>query len=381
VDAGTGIITTVAGNGARGFSGDGGPATSASLSSVFDVVVDASGNLFISDNRRVRFVDGATGIISTYAGGSNTFCLPTSSCGDGGPATGARIAPVGIALDSAGNLYIVDNFSPRLRRVDATPPHIITTVAGTGLDIFSGDGGLATLANLIVPLGVGVDNAGNIFVSDQGSNRVRRIDAATKIITTVAGGGSVGDGRRANTVILDGSISIAVDTSGKLFIASLFDSFVWTVDARTRKIATMAGNGVSCDVFTLGFSFCGLNGGLAASAGLNSPSAIATDNFGNLYILNLSGIVLRVDAVTGTITVVAGGGFPVSGNGDGGPALDARVQEAQALAVDTNGNIYIGEQFTGRVRRVDAVTHIITLSLALEPSDSAATVDPQPVHS
>jgi sugar lactone lactonase YvrE len=218
VDASTGIITTVAGNGIPGYSGDGGPATSASLSGPSGVVVDATGNLLIADssNYRIRRVDASTGIITTVAGnGIRGFS------GDGGPATSASLSPIGVAVDATGNLFIADTGNHRIRRVDESTG-IITTVAGNGIRGFSGDGGPATSASLNYPTGVAVDGSGNLFIADAANNRIRWVDASTGIITTVAGNGMPdysGDGGPATSASLNGPSGVVVDAAGNLFIA------------------------------------------------------------------------------------------------------------------------------------------------------------------
>ena len=179
----TGIITTVAGNGSAGYSGDGGPATSAQLDGPEGVAVDGSGNLYIADtcNNRIRKVS-ATGIITTVAGNGSA-----GYSGDGGPATSAQLSlPAGVAVDGSGNLYIADSGNNRIRKVSATG--IITTVAGNGSPGYSGDGGPATSAQLNQPAGVAVDASGNLYIADSSNNRIRKV-SATGIITTVAGNG------------------------------------------------------------------------------------------------------------------------------------------------------------------------------------------------
>ena len=188
VDASTGTITTVAGTGEHGCSGDGGPATEAMLASPIAVTASADGDLYIADHRnsRIRKVDAATGIITTVAGtGEQDFS------GDGGPAKRAAISlPRDVALDSDGSLYIADGANNRIRRV--APDGTISTVAGTGRADFSGDGGPASKANLSMPYSIALDRDGNLYVVDTGNYRVRKIDASTRIITTVAGNGSYG---------------------------------------------------------------------------------------------------------------------------------------------------------------------------------------------
>ena len=182
VDANTGRIATVAGSGRTGFSGDGGPATEAAFEVPFDVAVDRRGNLFIADtgNHRIRRVDAGTGLISTYAGdGKGRFG------GDGGPAAKASLYdPFSVALDRSGNLYIADRGNHRIRRVGARN-RVITTVAGNGQRGLSGDGGPARRASLADPFDVAVDRRGNLYIADTGNKRVRRVNARNKRIETV----------------------------------------------------------------------------------------------------------------------------------------------------------------------------------------------------
>jgi sugar lactone lactonase YvrE len=234
VDGATGVITTVAGTGPTGseagsFSGDGGPAVNANLRFPSSVAVDASGNLYIADggNHRIRRVDSVTGIITTAAG-SGSFGFS----GDGGPATDAQLAPSDIAVDASGNLFIADANNNRIRRVDGATG-VITTVAGTGTAGHSGDGGPATSASLFSPRGVAVDAAGNLFFA-VASNRIRRVDAATGIITTVAGSGASGfsgDGGPAISASLFGPAGVAVDAAGNLFIADFRNNRIRRVEA------------------------------------------------------------------------------------------------------------------------------------------------------
>ena len=188
VDVSTGIITTVAGNGEHGYSGDGGPATKAMLASPIAVTVSDTSDLYIADHRnsRIRKVDASTGIITTVAGtGEQGFH------GDGGPATQAAIAlPRDVALDADGSLYVADGGNNRIRKVD--PDGTIMTIAGTGRAEFSGDGGPAHKASLSMPYSIALDRDGNLYVVDTGNYRIRRIDAFTGIITTLAGNGSYG---------------------------------------------------------------------------------------------------------------------------------------------------------------------------------------------
>src|SRR5439155_1364158 len=187
----------VAGNGINSFAGDGGAATSASLSHPNGVALDAGGNLYIADlgNERIRKVAAATGIITTVAG-NGVFGF----AGDGGAATNASLSvPAGVALDAGGNLYIANYSTHRIRKVVASTA-LIRSVAGNGINSFAGDGGAATSASVYVPTGVALDASGNLYIADYGNQRIRKVDAATGIITTVAGNGSsafAGDGGAA----------------------------------------------------------------------------------------------------------------------------------------------------------------------------------------
>src|SRR5438309_1824206 len=269
-----GQVDVYAGSGsASGFSGDGGLATSALTCPQGGLTIDNAGNLFFGDcTGRIRRIDGVTHLITTVAGNANF-----GFSGDGGPATAAQMnAPLGMAVDSVGDLFIADNGNFRTRRVDATT-QLITTVAGNGTYSFSGDGGPATSAQFSAA-GVVVDSAGNLFVSDIDNCRIRRVDATTQVINTIAGdgqcrSGGVGDGGPARAAALYYPVGLALDKAGNLFIGVL-DDRVRRVDAATQTITTVAGNG------TEGFSG---DGGPATSAQL-SVLDIAIDNAENLFI-------------------------------------------------------------------------------------------------
>lgn len=357
VDATTGAVTTVAGNGMNGYSGDGGPATSAEIENGTYIAVDGAGDILIADAGRIRRIDAATQVITTIAG-NGTF----SFGGDGYPATSAELFnPYDVALDGSGNLYIADEQNRRIRRVDAGT-HIITTVAGNcTMCLDSGDGGPATSAG-IAPLGIAVDNAGNIFLAEPGFQRVRRVDAATGIITTVAGdgyfdpnnpsrcrGGFGGDGGPATSAELNAPDAVAVDREGNLFIADTCNYRIRKVDAATQVITTIAGNGIN---------FYGGDGGPAASAVVSDAQGLSLDELGNLFIADTSNQrIRRIDAVTQVITTVAGNGTDAFA-GDGGPATSASLQFPISIAVDSAGNLFIPDG--QRIRRVDAATQIIT---------------------
>jgi trimeric autotransporter adhesin len=281
-----GTISTVAGTGSPGYSGDNGPATQALLSGPFDLAFDAAGNLYIvdADNDRVRKV-GAEGTITTVAGTGQ----PGLS-GDNGKATAAQLKlRVGVVVDGAGDLFIADLYNHRVRKV--TTDGIISTYAGTGpvdatshlgdlpqIGGFSGDNGPATDARLNGPCGLAVDALGNLFIADYGNHRVRKV-APDGIITTVAGTGTAGfsgDGGKATDARLSGPVELAVDSAGNLFVAEFSGNHrVRKVDAVTGIITTVAGNGK--------IKYAG-DGGLATDTGLRGPTGLAIDAMGNLLI-------------------------------------------------------------------------------------------------
>ncbi len=340
------MIATLAGDGAFNTL-DGIPAISAALFfggaiSANQLTFDPGGNLLIADpgSGRIRVVAADTGIINTVAGHSG----PMGALGDGGPATAAGLnTPNGVALDAAGNLYIGDSTNHRIRRVSAATG-IITTIAGTGTVGFSGDGGPATSAMLQVPAGIAVDAAGNVYFADSYNHRVRRIAAGTGIITTVAGNGVStygGDGGAAVAASLNYPVTIALDSSGNLYIADAVNNRIRRVSALNNIITTFAGNGTAAPTG---------DGGPATAASLNGPTGIAFDNAGNLLIADSGNHrVRRVAAATGTITTIAGTG--ANGfDGDGGLALDATFNWPSGIAVDAVGNIVVADAFTNRVR-------------------------------
>ena len=322
------VITTVAGTDAGGFSGDGGPATQAQLRLPAGMAVDAAGNLFIADaaNNAIRRVDTTQQRIATVVGtGIRGFS------GDGGPATEAQLAsPYGIAVDTAGNLYIADLDNNRLRRVDTQGR--ITTVVGP---IIQGQ--------LMRPGGVAVDGAKNLYISSSENHKVYRLDSQQRITTIMGTGadGFSGDGGPATQAQLKSPVGMAVDAAGNLYIADNADNRIRRVDTQGR-ITTIAGTGEE------GFSG---DGGPATVAKLSSPYGVAVDTSGNLYIADThNSRVRRVDTER-QITTIAGtdkAGF----SGDGGPATRAQLWYPECLTVDTAGNLYIGEEY--RVRRLVA---------------------------
>jgi serine protease len=342
-----GIINNFAGdpNGYGGYSGDGGPATSARLNEPVAVAVDPVGNVFIVDvrNNRVRKVD-AYGIITTVAG-NGTY----GNTGDGGPATAASMSPSDMAVDSNDNIYIVDDGNSQIRKVDANG--IITNFAGSPLGYYggkgnTGDGGPAVLAQLYAPQGVTVDRAGNVYIADTGNERIRKVDP-NGIITNFAGdpsgaAGSSGDGGPAGSATLDNPRGLSVDAEGEVFVAT--SSYPGYDNNRIRKvdmagtISTFAGD--SSGTF---FNYGG-NNGPADQALLFGPSATAVDGAGNVYIADDGRIreVLAGPAIisfaSATFAVGAAGSFTVAVTGIPAPILTE------------SGTLPAGATFSGAAR-------------------------------
>ena len=291
VASSTGIITTIAGSGTAGYSGDGGPATRAELSNPQGVAVHSAGDVFVADGSFViRRVDATSGVISTVAG--NGTAGTEESVGDGGPATSAQLLyDRGVAVDQGGDLFIAATV---VRRVDGSTG-IISTLVGTSSSAYGGDGGPATMARAGAVTGLAVDPLGDVYFSDDGSNTIREVHAATGTVTTIAG----------------------------------------------MAHAPLAYGG---------------DGGPATSAELFGPFGLALDTHNDLYIADLqNNRVRRVDLTTGIITTVAGDGS-AGGGGDGGPATSAELDEPSEVAVDASGNLYIYDSLDGRVREVNAAT-------------------------
>jgi sugar lactone lactonase YvrE len=484
IDLATGVVTTVAGTGERGFAGDGGPATQAQLAEPFRVLIDQNGDLVFTDraNQRVRKITRSTGMITTVAGDGSSGGDPTRSfaypaglaiaadgsvyvadgcfirrlipgsitmevvagvagCdysvfgnvhamtvdrsggllladsangrirrldlatktvttvvgefgptfgGDGGPANLAALnGPMNISRDLRGQMFIGDRYNSRLRRIDAASGIIKTlatgldplgtavaaagvlyatdgngnkvwaidvqtgaqrVVAGTGEPGFSGDGGQATLARLNYPYDVAVDAEGNLFISDHGNERVRRVDTKTGVITTVLGNGecgSNGDGGPAVNATVCRPMGLHFDRTGRFYVADSVSSRVRRIDTDGR-ISTVAGNGSS--------ESSG-DGGLASAATLNSPHSIVTDNSGNVFIMEADGHrVRRIDIATGLISTIAGTG--VRGfSGDGGLAIAATFDLILAAMRDPAGNLYLVDHHNNRVRVVHCATN------------------------
>jgi sugar lactone lactonase YvrE len=311
------VITTVAGNGINGYSGDGGYAPSAELNSPRGVAIDGNGNLFIADylNNCIRKVS-TNQIITTVAGNGTS-----GYTGDGGYATNAELqTPLDVAIDGGGNMFIAD-YNCNIRKVSRSGT--ITTIAGNGIQGYSGDGGAATNARIDIPFGIAVDVKGNLFIADYQNNRIREV-STNGIITTVAGNGAngySGDGGLATNAMLYYPKDVSVDPCGNLFIAD-------SGNGRIRKVDT---NGIITTIAT------------------NGTSGIAVDGNGNLFIVASSSILKM--STNGVITTIAGNG--INGyTGDGGYATNAEIKSPYGVAVDSIGSVFISGWQDHRIRKV-----------------------------
>ena len=344
-----GIVTTVAGGGT---GGDGAQGRNAQFSFIGQVTLDPVAHLaYIPEDARVRVMDVNSGIISTFAGNG-----ASGSNGDGGPAAKARLGRYtpSIALDAAGNFYIADPSEDRIRKV-AAGSGIISTVAGTGVAGSTGDGGPATAATLNFPTDIKLDSSGNIYIADSSNHRIRKIAMNTGIITTFVGapttnnaGGFSGDGGPAAQAQLHSPYGITFDKSGNLYIADTGNHRIRKVDA-AGVISTVVGS----DTPNNAGGFAGDNGP-ATKAQINKPESVCLDSSGNLFIAEVGGARIRRVAVNGTITTIAGTG-EAGFSGDGGPATLAQLNQPEGITVSATGLIYVGDSLNNRVRLLTPV--------------------------
>ncbi|MCE2717020.1 MAG: hypothetical protein LW696_07085 [Alphaproteobacteria bacterium] len=337
-----GAILTIAGNGATGYSGDGGAAISATMNLPQDVFVDGIGRIYVADlfgnNIRMFTLGGA---ISTIAGNGTA-----AYNGDGIPATAAQLRPFGIYVDNSQNVYVAEwTNTNRIRRFQVGGN--ISTIAGNGTTTYTGDGNPAGVALLNNPRGIFRDSAGNTYFADTSNNRIRRIDAMTGIITTIAGTGSAGysgDGGLATAAMINAPYGVCLDSSGSVvYVAESNGHRIRKININTGIITTIAGTG------TAGYSG---DGGSATSAMINTPYGIWPNSSGDIYFADLNNARIRkVDINTGIITTVAGTGT-VGYSGDGGPSASAKLNSPWGICIDNTGNIYIADTGNIRVRMI-----------------------------
>ncbi|MFF2908909.1 S-layer homology domain-containing protein [Paenibacillus sp. NPDC057934] len=350
-------ISSIAGRGTAGYSGDGEAATSAQLNDPRGMTVDSNGDVYIADrsNAVVRKVDKSTGYISTVAG---TGIIGYS--GDGGAATSAQLQePMGVAIDSSGDLYITDTGNHTIRKVEQSTG-IIRTVVGTGDVGYSGDGEAATLAQLNYPEKLAFDSNGNMYFADHYNQRIRKVDKLTGIISTVAGTGIAdysGDGEAATSAPLSFPSGVAFDSDDNLYIAENGSNTIRKVDKLTGIINTVAGTGGT------GFTE---DGQPAILTTMSNVTDVALDSSGNIYIADTTNHRTRkVDRLTGIMGTVAGTG-EAGYSGDGGAATSAQLFYPNGVAVDRNDNVYIADSSNNRIRKVglssDASLSNLTLS-------------------
>jgi trimeric autotransporter adhesin len=329
-------INAMAGTGTAGYTGNGAAAASAELNFPAGVALDASGNLYIADanNNVVRKVTTA-GTISTIAGNGTA-----GYTGNGGAATNAELnGPYGVVLDASGNLYIADTNNNVIRKV--TTAGTISTVAGTGSSGNTGNGGPATSAKLSGPAGIAVDASGNLYIADSGNNVVRKVTTAGTI-SLVAGTGTVGYsgiGSVATSVDLSWPVGVAVDASGNIYIADAESNVVLKVTP-TGTLTTVAGNG------NIGYTG---DGGPAVNAELNNPTGVAVDGAGNLYIADTLNNVVRTVTPGGIITTMAGTGTP-GYSGNGGPSTKAKLNSPLGIVASGSGTVYVADTSNNVIR-------------------------------
>ncbi len=367
-------ILTYAGTGDPRFQGDGGPANQAGMFQPTGVAVDAQGNVYISTDHRVRKVDGATGVITTVVGtGSNR------TGGDGGPASEATLAePKGLVLDGAGNLFIVENGAGRVRRVDGSTG-VITTFAGGGfgnpLEKTFGDGKQATEAFLKNPDDIAADSVGSLYIATD--NRIRKIEASTGIIDTVAGTGErglEGDGGPATSAGLAEPKGVAVDNQGNILIVDSENHRIRRVEAGTGIMTTLAGigkhyertsyayqglatiNSPEYDASRAAASGAGYagDGGPADQAMLQTPSAIGLDGAGNIFVADGGVRVRKVDAATGVITTVAAGETETTARTGKVQVLTISIGSIVSMAVSDQGDLFLVDFKKNLVHKIAA---------------------------
>jgi len=339
-------ITTVAGTGAETDNGRAGSATTVNLGQPFGVEIGPDEALYITEvaNHRVWRLDRSTGDLKVIAGSGRK-----GYSGDGGLATDADMnEPYEIRFDARGNLFVVEMRNHIVRRIDAQSGRI-TTVAGTGAEGFSGDGGPAAKAQLKVPHGIVLDGRGGLFIADIGNNRIRRVDLESGVIETFAGTGQSGvarDGAKADESPLPGPRALAA-RGDSLWVVLREGHSVWRIDLKTRLLRHIGGTGKA------GYSG---DGGPALEATFNGPKGLEVDGQGRLFIVDSENDCVRMlDTKTGRVETIAGRGKARRFSGDNGPAREAELSQPHGICLDRDGTVYIGDTLNHRVRRIQVV--------------------------
>lgn len=333
-------VVTIAGTGSGKYYGDGGPATEAGIGGPFGLVIGPDGALYVceTENHTVRRVDLKTGLISTVAGSGRK-----GYAGDGGPATKAWCnEPYEVRFDGDGNMYFVERLNHVVRRVDAKTG-IITTVAGTGKQGYSGDNGAATQAQLTQPHSIALDHQGNLYIADIGNHRVRVVDLESGIIRTLSGTGErkpTPDGAPLAGTPLNGPRALDFDGKSNLYLALREGNAVYRIDLESQTLHHLAGTGKS--------GYTG-DGGPARDALLSGPKGIALGPGGDIYLADTESHTIRVIRVkTGIIETVVGDGK--AGDGPSGAPRDCRMKRPHGVFVDGEGRVYIGDSSNNKVR-------------------------------
>lgn len=338
-------IFAFAGSGEPGYSGDNGPAVQARLRDPFDVAVDAAGNVFFSDtnNHCIRKVDAKTGVITTIAGtGKKGFS------GDGGPATQATMnEPYGVQVDTAGNVYFVDRLNACVRKVDGQTG-VITTIAGVGgKKQATTQAGVATQTPMLEPNGIALDGKGKLYIADVSASLILVVDLAQNTLTPFAGKAGVkktsGDNGDYRDATFAGARAVAFDRQGHLLVCEREGHCIRKIDLTSGRITRVAGTGKK------GYSG---DGGAAMEATFNGPKELEVDAEGNIYVVDTENQVIRkIVAATGKIETFAGNG-KLGKSGNDGPATVASLGRPHGVAIGPDGSVYIGDTLSHQIRRV-----------------------------
>ena len=367
-DAQVGVMTTLVGDSIAGYTGDGNLAYLAEISAPHDVCFDAAQNFYFIDqsNYAIRKVSATTGIITTIAG-NGTY----GNMGDGGLAINATLEmPEYMCIDAAGNIYFTDGESNTIRKINTGG--IISTIAGNGTAGYSGDGGLAISAEFNSPKGICLDPAGNLIVADFSNNVIRKINVTTGIVSTIAGSSSqgyTGDGGLATNATMYGPICVCFDAAGNLYVADEINYVIRKVNMTTGIISTFAGNN--------SYGWAG-DGGPALGATIGLIEGMTFDCHGDMYIDDISCSCRKISGTTGVINTVAGSGTVDGYNGDGGSDTSEYLNFPEGLCVDpTTGNIIIADAGNNRIRKATqpgfapaAVNHVMPVKANIFPNPS-----------